>query len=113
MPGKGCKVFSRSVVHYLDTDVEAEGSSRAERAQSGIDSPVTLEAIRQIVTQEVGKIETIEELCKSMNVWEQKVDSNLTFLTQKIEAIEISQRFCSKSEEIKNQVVTVKGKTLS
>lgn len=103
MLGKSGKAFSRSIVHYLDADVEAEESSRGERVQSGIDPPVTLAAIRQVAL-ELDKIEIEfknfkEETCRSMTVFEQKVYSKLACLTQKIEAIEILKGILSKKSK--------------
>lgn len=59
MPGKGRKVSSRPITTYFDAEGEIEGKGSVEQgAGHETDSAVTLQAIRQIILQEVGKIET-------------------------------------------------------
>lgn len=78
MSGKGQKVFSRPITEYLDVEREVEGNDKnGHGAVYETNSAIPLQAIRQIIAQEVGKIETEfntfkEEVCKSLCTLEQR-----------------------------------------
>lgn len=84
---------------------------------TSIDSSAVLQAIRSIIVQEVGRIETEfrtfrEEICKSVTPLEQRVDTKLSSIVQRIDAIEVAQKESAhKAEEIRVQVIEVGKRT--
>lgn len=61
------------------------------------ESEITLQAIREIIVQEIGKVQTEiksfkEDVCKTLDALEQTFDSKLTTIAQKIDIFEAGQK---------------------
>lgn len=118
MPGKGKKVQSKPITAYVNSDGEcnlsSSGSSRLcqleLQTESHIGPPVTLNAIAQIVVQEIGKIKSgvkqfKDEICKAFDSLKHWVDSRLLDITQKIQMLEEGQKESVQQVNIiKNQI---------
>lgn len=58
MPGKGKKAITRPITDYLEAEDDADGRALEDQMVTiETDSVATLQVIRQILTQEVGKIQ--------------------------------------------------------
>lgn len=115
MPAKGKRVQSKPITAFLDSareGISGSGSSRLTQlelqTEQHIDPPVTLNPIRQIIVQEVEKIECevkqfMDEICKAFGSLEHWVDSRLSDIAQKIHTLEAGQK------ESVQQVNFIKG----
>lgn len=103
MPGKGKKIYCKSITAYLDSKGDSYSrqgvsSKEAREETSGFEEqPVTLSTIRAIIVQEVGKTEVEfrqfkEGACKALDALEQKVDSRFGNIVQKSETLDDDQR---------------------
>lgn len=83
-----------------------------------MEPPVTLSPIRQIIIQDVEKIESEvkqfkDNICKAFDSLEHRVDSRLSSIAQRIQALEFSPKESTQQvESVKAQVLQLDNRTV-
>lgn len=119
MPGKGRRLQTRPIIPFLDLEGEEgvvggnpQPGNGEQRCEQQLDSSVTLQAIRQIIVQEVGHLEIglkkIQDyMGEAFNSLEKCVESKLSDIAQKIDVLERGQNdVLQQVEKVKAQVVS-------
>lgn len=123
--GKRRKLQTRPITAFLDLEGDSESivtsltnSRVVPRDTQQLNSQVTLSAIRQIIAQEVGRLETgfkqlQYDMGKAFNYLERRVDLKLSDITHEIDVLDLGQKEAlNKVEKVKAYVAIVENRTI-
>lgn len=113
MLGKGRKVHSRQITDFLEVGGDTGDNALDDQGSlPETESVVTIQAIRKILATEFKWFK--EEICRSLNDLEQKIESKLAVFSPKIDIIGAAQKKSAcRIEEVQSRETEVESNSVT